>query len=455
VAAAAAGVDFTTLDVDGVVATMQAVAGIYTDLSGEAIDFTTLIAEGTAIPEPPEAVEGEEAEEEPDLRPLIQIRLEDDVLAAEDPAAALTDYALEWLATAETAGLFEFAGYDFTTANKKVTYYYPAELFDITWHDGSPMTVGDFVMPMILPFATGKEGSPLYDPSAAQSLESSLGSFKGQKIISTDPLVIESYSDVWYEDAEYNAVAGRHAFWPYYGYGESAWSMIAVANLAEIDGELAYSADKADANEIEWMSWIGGPSLEILASKLDDAIASNYIPFEPTLGQFVTAEEAAAKYANLKGFYEQYGHFWSGTGPYILTDVRLVEKTATLTHNPNYIDLAGKWDQFAEPKVADIAVDGAGRVTIGEEATFDVFVTFAGEAYPSEEIVEVKYLLFNSASEIVSIGAAELVAEGQYLVTLPADVTGALETGANKLEVVAVAIPVSIPAIGAFEFVTE
>ncbi len=32
------------------------------------------------------------------------------------------------------------------------------------------------------------------------------------------------------------------------------------------------------------MSWIGGPSLEILAAKLDEAIAENYIPFEPTMG---------------------------------------------------------------------------------------------------------------------------------------------------------------------------
>jgi hypothetical protein len=451
VADAAAGVDFAALDVDGVVATMEAVAGLYTDLSGKAIDFAGLIADGTAVPEP---VEGEEAEEV-DPRPLIQIRLEDDILAADDPAVALTDYAMEWLETADAAGLFAFASRDLSTANTKVTYYYPENTFDIVWHDGSPLTVGDFVMQMIEPYATGLPGSPIYDPSSAQSLTSSLASAKGERIISTDPLVIESYSDTWYEDAEYNAVPGRYAYWPDYGYGESAWSMIAVANKAEEALELAFSADKADANEIEWMSWIGGPSLEILAAKLDEAIAENYIPFEPTMGQYVTAEEAAAKYANLKDFYGEYGHFWSGTGPYILTDVRLVEKTATLSHNPNYIDLAGKWDQFAEPKVADIAVDGAGRVTIGEEATFDVFVTFKGENYPADEITEVKYLLFNAANEIVATGNAEFVSEGQYLVTLSSDITGALESGANKLEVVAVAIPVSIPAIGAFEFVSE
>jgi hypothetical protein len=449
VAEAAAAVDFETLDEDGVVATMQAVAGIFTAQTGQEIDFTSLIADATAIPE-----EDPEAEEEQDLRSLLAIRLEG-IKESEDPAAALTEYALEWLQAADQTGLYTFAGYDFSTAVKKVVYYYPEELWDITWHDGSPLTIGDFVMPMIMGFAPGVEGSAIYDPSAAQSLASSMGSFKGFKIVSTDPLVIESYSDVWYEDAEYCAVAGRTAFWPEYGYGQSDWAMIAVANLAEADLALAYSADKADANEIEWMSWIGGPSLEILDGYLDQAIAENYIPFEPTLGQFVTAEEAAAKYANLKSFYGEYGHFWNGTGPFILTDVRLVEKTATLTHNDNYIDLAGKWDAFAEPKVADVAVDGAGRVTIGEEATFDVFVTFKDDAYPSDEITGVKYLLFNAASELVEVGQAELVAEGQYSVTLSAETTAALEAGANKLEVVVSAIPVSIPAIGAIEFVSE
>jgi hypothetical protein len=448
VAAAAAGVDFETLDVDGVVATMQAVAGIYTAESGKEIDFTDLIADATAVPE-----EDPEAEDQ-DLRPLMEIRLEA-ILGAEDQAAALTEYALEWLEAADAANLFGFASRDLSTANRKVVYHYPSSIWDITWHDGSPLTMGDFVMPMIQGYAMGRPASELYDSAQQASLDAGLESFKGTRIISTDPLVIELHSDTWYADAEQNAVPFRSAYWPEYGYGQSAWSMVAVANLAERDKLLAYSADKADALEVEWMSWIGGPSLEILAEKLDEAIAENYIPFEPTMGQYVTAEEAALKYANLKSFYEEYGHFWSGVGPFILQDVFLVEKTATLVRNPNYSDPADKWSMFAAPQVAEIAVDGAGRVTIGEEAVFDVFVTFEGEPYPSADVSEVKYLLFDAESNLVEVGAAEFVEEGYYTVTLSAATTGALTAGANKLEVVSIVIPVSIPSIGAIEFVSE
>ena len=203
------------------------------------------------------------------------------------------------------------------------------------------------------------------------------------------------------------------------------------------------------------MNWIGGPSLEILSAKLDEAIAENYIPFESTFGQFVTADEAALRYANLKAFYEEYGHFWVGAGPYILKDVFQVEKTATLIHNPNFSDPADKWAMFSSPMVAELTLDGAGRVTIGEEAVFDVFVDFEGAPYPADQVTEIKYLLFDSNSNLVEVGAAEFVAEGQYQVTLSAATTGLLQAGANKLEVVSIVIPVAIPTIAAFEFVSE
>jgi peptide/nickel transport system substrate-binding protein len=376
-------------------------------------------------------------------------------LDAADEIAVPGDVWIDWDVETETFITADEKFPDGLTALTKVVYYYPADMFDVvTWHDGSSLSVGDFVMPMIMTFATGKEGSPVYDESQAASLEAFLEAFKGFKITSTNPLVIESYSDVWFDDAE-RIVGFQDPFWPDYGFGEAPWHSITVANKAEAAGELAYSADKADALEVEWMNWIAGPSLEILSGKIDEAIAENYMPFEATFGQFVTADEAAARYANLRAFMDEYEHFWVGTGPYILDEVFTVEKTATLVHNPNYPDLADRWAGFATPKVAEGVIDGAGRVVIGEEATFDVFVDFQGEAYPSDEVTSVKYLLFDSNSALIASGDAEFVAEGQYMVTLDADTTGKLEAGSNKLEVVVVVVPVSIPAILDFEFVSE
>ena len=341
---------------------------------------------------------------------------------------------------------------EYLTARSKSVVTYPADLFEtVKWHDGSPLSVADFVMNMILTFDQGTEGSPIFDASQVGSLESFKSAFKGMRITSTDPLTIEFYSDVFYLDAEWIVTT----LWPQYAYGEHPWHSLALGIMAEANEELAFSADKADQLEVEWMSYIGGPSLAILRAKNDQAIEEAYIPYAPTLGQYVTADEAVARYNNLLDWYQARGHFWVGTGVYYLNTVFPVEKTLTLTRFQDHPDRADRWSQFGEPMIAEVEVDGPGRVTTGEEAAFDVFVSFEGEAYPSADIQDVQYLLFDATGALAEQGMAELVEEGLYSVTLSPETTGALEAGSNRLEVIVVATVVSIPSSTSFEFVTE
>jgi peptide/nickel transport system substrate-binding protein len=341
---------------------------------------------------------------------------------------------------------------EYFTAKRKSVVTYPADLFEtVKWHDGSALSLGDFVLGMILTFDQGYEDSEIYDESQVGALESFLAAFKGFKVASTDPLVIEFYSDQYYLDAEWNVAS----FWPDYAYGEHPWHSLALGYMAERDGELAFSADKADQLEVEWMGYTSGPSLEVLRAKLDTAIAETFIPYAPTMGQYVTAEEAAERYENLLDWYRVQGHFWVGTGPYYLNKVFPVEKTLTLTRFQDYPDLASRFAGFGEPRIAEVEVDGPGRVTIGEEVVFDAYVTFADAPYPSDDIAEVKYLLFDATGALSTSGVAEMVEEGLYSVTLSAEVTDALEAGSNKLEVIVVPIVVSIPTAVSFEFVTE
>lgn len=107
------------------------------------------------------------------------------------------------------------------------------------------------------------------------------------------------------------------------------------------------------------------------------------------------------------------------------------------------------------PSLSKTEIDGPGFVPFGEEASFDVFVTFNGEAYPADQIDQVKYLLFDALGNLVEVGQAKLIPDGQYVVTMSAETTAALAAGANKLEVAVVSISVSVPTFTAFEFVTE
>ncbi|OUC08917.1 hypothetical protein RY27_06130, partial [Litorilinea aerophila] len=77
-----------------------------------------------------------------------------------------------------------------TTANTKVTVYYPPDLYDtVQWQDGSPFSIADVVLGMIMGFDRGKEESAIFDESAKPSLDSFLSHFKGVRIVSTDPLI--------------------------------------------------------------------------------------------------------------------------------------------------------------------------------------------------------------------------------------------------------------------------
>jgi peptide/nickel transport system substrate-binding protein len=281
--------------------------------------------------------------------------------------------------------------------------------------------------------------------------ESFISAFKGVKIASTDPLVVEWYTDQVEPDAENNTYAN---LFPQYSYGEAPWQTIAIANRAEAAGEISWSVDKATEKEIEQTSFNGGPTLEILAKHLDEALAASEIPYAATLGQYITAEEAAARYESTKAWYGEHTHFWLGTGPYYLDKAFLTEKTLTLKQFADHPDLADRWAGFGEAKLAEATLDGPGQVKIGEEATFDVFVTFKGDPYPQAEIKQVKYLLYNAKGEVVRVGVAEAVADGQFSVVLPGEVTSALEAGANKIEVAVIPLPVSVPTFTSLEFVT-
>jgi len=360
----------------------------------------------------------------------------------EVPGDAWVDWDAEnqkWI-TAEEAGI--------TEAKMKSVVYYPADMFDtITWQDGSKLSVADFVYNMILTFDRGKEASPLYDEATASNLEAFLSHFKGVKIVSTDPLIIETYDDgVATLDAE-NLVS---TWWPQ---NAKAWHILAVASAAEANGELAYSADKADAKEVEWANFVAGPSLEIMKKYLDESIANSTVPYENVMKDYVSADEAKARYENLAKFYETYGHFWVGSGPFILTEVDTTNKTTVLKRYDAYPDSSDKWAIFGEPMLADVEIDGDGQVVKGQDAAFDVYVTFKGDPYPASELDKVLYMVFDESGNLLARGEAQMAEEGTYNIALSGDDTSNFSAGSLKLMVVAVSKSVAVPGTGTFDFV--
>jgi len=271
--------------------------------------------------------------------------------------------------------------------------------------------------------------------------------------------VIETYADNYALESELIDLISQATWYPSqsngYPQGIGAWHSIGLSVRPEAAGELAFTTAKSTELEVDRTNFIGGPSLEILAGHLVSATAENFIPYAPMLGQYVTEEEAATRWANRSAWYGKHGHFWIGTGPYYLEGVFPVEGTVIARTNPNYIDSATRWSGFTTPKISEIEIDGPGRVDVGGEAAYDVYVTFEGEPYPLAEIESVGYLVLDATGALAFTGEAEAVEDGLFHITLSSDQTSQLQSGASRLEVVAVSKVVAIPSSASFEFITQ
>ncbi|MEM1998038.1 MAG: ABC transporter substrate-binding protein [Candidatus Bathyarchaeia archaeon] len=330
-----------------------------------------------------------------------------------------------------------------TKAKTKTVVYYDDNLFNIKFHDGSKLSLADFVFAYILTFDRAKSESPVYDESYVPTFEAFREYFKGFKILSTNPLVIEYYSDQLYLDAEWIAWAAATAFYPEYTYGPAPWHMVAIGWLAEADNKLAFSADKAESLKVEWMSYIAGPSIPILAESLDKAISEKFIPYKNVLGKYVSEAEALERYNNLKRWYEAKGHFLIGHGPFYLDRVDPTARIVVLKANREFIDSADKWLKFSKPMIPEVKIAAAPKIVPGLSAEIRVSVTFEGKPYGAADMSYVKYIV--TSPTITLIGTAEPVADGEWVIKLKPEETSMLAAGAASIDVIAVSKLVGMP----------
>jgi len=112
---------------------------------------------------------------------------------------------------------------------------------------------------------------------------------------------------------------------------------------------MAFSQTKASTLGAEWMNFIDGPSLPILKSYLDNARATNYIPYEPTMGLYVTEAETAERWSNLEDWYEAKNHFWVGSGPFYLESADTTGDIIHLKRFEDYPDPMDRWLFLLKP----------------------------------------------------------------------------------------------------------
>jgi len=358
----------------------------------------------------------------------------------------------DWDATTQTfiTAAQRFGGP--VTARSRVVVTYPRSVFDRVWHDGSRFSLADGILQFIMGFDRAKPESAIYDATAVPAFTTFMAHFKGLRILQTSPdVVFAVYSDSVFLDAEWTAWARVDYLWPAYAQGVSPWHKVALGVQAEAAGRLAFSTARARALGVEWMSYIAGPSLPILNEYLTANVGTGFIPYAATLGRFVTADEARARYANLAKWFADRGHLYVANGPLFVDTIRTVERVVVMRRFAGFTDPAAKWGVFAEPKIAAAAVTGPASIRAGAALDLTVNVTFKDVPYPLAQLDFVRYLLFDGAGNIVAEGLATPVRDGQFTIRFTGDQTRGL-VGASRVEVAVVSRVVGLPTFASFSF---
>jgi peptide/nickel transport system substrate-binding protein len=334
--------------------------------------------------------------------------------------------------------------------------HYEPDYLDGRWHDGSKRSIADVVLPWILTFERADEANPLLDPALVPAFKVFQRTFRGRRIVSQDPLVIEVYSDLVFPDAELIAAVRSPGFRGVSGIADIAtpWHTLGLAIRADRTGELAFSSVKADRGGIEWINLVDGPSLSVLERHLGTARATGFLPYPNVLADLVDEGEVESRYQSLTNWYQQRGHFWVGDGPFYLHAVHAVAGSVVLRRFAGYQGLASRWQQYTRPRIPAFDIRGPLVVASHEPAQFKVSISFDGEPYPESDIEQVSFLLFNRTGELVRTGSASSEGGGNWSITIPVEQVAALGVGGNRLEVAVIASPVALPSFGTHGFAT-
>jgi len=332
-------------------------------------------------------------------------------------------------------------------ARGRIRIRYKNDYWQRRWHDGSKLSLADLLLPWILSFERADPNSPLYDIAHVPNFESFQRHFRGWRIVSKQPLIIDIYSDQIHPDAEVTVAEKSPTLLP--------WHTLALGILAEHNERLAFSSHKADRLQVDWLSLVSGPSLPILQQLLESAGREGFIPFTSLLKPYLNPGEAEARYRVLTDWYAERGHFWVGNGPFYLHSVHPLEGSIVLRRNEDFPDPADKWLRFLQPEIPELVMGGPILIKAGQPATFELQVTFQGQPYPQDAIDEVMFLLFDGDGKLSLKGKAEPSENGIWRVTLTARQITRLGAGANSLELAVKSNRVALPSFASHGFATR
>lgn len=310
------------------------------------------------------------------------------------------------------------------------------------WHDGQPVTLADIMYATAFAYEWANKDSDddkYYDEAYASQYQSSLPISKG--VVLNKNGTFTTYFDFnWPMDKDRVASSGTVSPKA----GNPGRQTVVSFEIYEALAKLVAEGSKSGTQ----YSFSGDPSMtEVdvinpkcvadIKAKLQDFVAAKYVP--DAIKQWITPEQAVARYNAALAFIDKYGHAYISNGPFFISKV---------DYNANYIELSAfrdypyKADYFPKlfattlTRIDDVKVPATVQKT--SDAKIDIAVSAltypedTAKAADNKAKVTVTMILADNTEKVYT---AKFVSAGNFQAIIPAKDLSGLKSGAYTLVV--------------------
>lgn len=201
------------------------------------------------------------------------------------------------------------------------------------WHSGAPITIADIMYATAFPYEWANkdgEGDKCYDEAYAAQYQSTLPIAKGY-VLNKNGSFTTYYDFNWPMDKDRVAAQGAVLVKAGNPGRQTLVSFEITEALAKMVAEGAKSGTQYSFSSDPSMTEVDVINPKCVAdikAKLQDFVAAKYVP--DSIKQWITADEAVARYNAAIKFIDTYGNAYVSNGPYFMSKVDF---------NANYIEL--------------------------------------------------------------------------------------------------------------------
>jgi peptide/nickel transport system substrate-binding protein len=310
------------------------------------------------------------------------------------------------------------------------------------WHSGQPVTIADIMYATAFAYEWANKDSDndkYYDEAYASQYQSTLPISKGT-VLNKDGTFTTYFDFNWPMDKDRVAATGTVS--PKAG-NPGRQTMVSweiyealaklVAEGSKSGTQYSFSSDPS----VTEVDVINPKCVADIKAKLQDFVAAKYVP--DTIKQWVTPEQAVARYNAAIKFIDTYGNAYISNGPFFISKV---------DYNANYIELSAfrdypyKSDYFPKlfrttiTRIDDVKVPA----TAQRNADAKIDIQVSAVTYPDDTAkaadnkakVTVSMIMADNSEKLYT---AKYVSAGNFQVVIPAKDLGALKPGAYTLVV--------------------